>query len=268
MSLIPAELVHHAKKAVGVDLDDDKVRVTFADGTEIIADALIAADGVHSIVREKLLKYTPPTFTGRVAYRTVLALKDIDAPGLDATCKWWGTDRHFVHYRVGNQDELAFTTSVPDPAWDVESWSAVGDPDRLRAEFADFHPDVRSILDAVKTVNIWGIHSRDPLDNWVAGRAVLLGDACHTMPPYMAQGAAMALEDSVVLARCIRAAVDNGSRLEDAFRMYQDARHDRTAAVQKGARANTWGRYGWEADWVFGYDAFNTPLRSAREEIA
>ena len=125
---------------------------------------------------------------------------------VDTCTKWWGPDRHIVTYPVtAGRDETYFVTSVPDPIWDVESWSARGDMAEVLAAFAGFHPDVQRVLAACPQVHKWALFERDPLPLWGDGPIVLLGDACHPMTPYMAQGAASALEDSAVLARCVEA---------------------------------------------------------------
>ena len=99
---------------------------------------------------------------------------------LDESAKWWGPDRHIVIYYVTrSRDEIYFTTSQPEPDFQVESWSATGDVNELRAAFADFHPDVRAVLDACPSVHKWAIFERDPLAKWTEGNITLMGDACH-----------------------------------------------------------------------------------------
>ena len=152
-------------------------------------------------------------------------------------------------------------TSVPEPAeWLTrESWSAKGDVKELRAAYEGFHPDVRAVLDACPDCHKWAILEREPLPRWSEGRAVLLGDACHPMTPYMAQGAATSIEDAAVLARCLREV--NGDDIEGAFRRYEAHRKPRTSRIQAISSANTWLRTG-EADtaWLYGYDAWSAPL--------
>src|SRR5258705_3323395 len=120
--------------------------------------------------------------------------------------KWGGTARHIVIYSTRrDRSEIYFVTSVPEPAeWVTrESWSATGDVGELRKAYEGFHPDVRAVLDACPDCHKWAILEREPLPKWSDGRVVLLGDACHPMTPYMAQGAATAMEDAAVLARCL-----------------------------------------------------------------
>src|ERR1700738_2295196 len=204
---VPAGIVEFNRKLVGLAQDDSSVTISFADGTTATVDALIGADGVHSVVRDIILGEEAPTFSGRVAYRAVFpaALLGDDQINLSRT-KWWGPDRHIVIYYVtAARDEIYFVTSQPeDASWMTpESWSTKGDMNVLRAAFATFNPEVLKVLNACPEAYKWALMERDPFTHWVEGRIALLGDACHPMPPYMAQGAAMALEDAGVLARCL-----------------------------------------------------------------
>jgi salicylate hydroxylase/6-hydroxynicotinate 3-monooxygenase len=256
-SAVPAELIAFDRKLAGLDRSGAGVRLRFTDGSTETADALIGADGVHSIVREILLGPEKPKFTGRVAHRTTFASALMGDFSLDTCTKWWGPDRHIVIYPVrAGREETYFVTSVPDPDWDVESWSARGDMDEVIAAFAGFHNDVQRVLTACPQVNKWALFERDPLTHWGDGPIVLLGDACHPMTPYMAQGAASALEDAAVLARCIEAADDPS----EAFRRFQAARLERTARLQLTSRENKWGTQGGDPGWVYGYDALSAPI--------
>ncbi len=182
----------------------DGVRSGFADGSRADADLVIGADGVHSVVRDSLFGAEKPIFTGRVAYRTTYPASRLGGAAIDDCAKWWGPDRHIVIYYVNpRRDEIYFVTSTPEPDFDVESWSAKGDLDMLRAAYRDFHPKVRAVLDACPEVHKWALFEREPLLRWSADRITLLGDACHPMTPYMAQGAATAIEDAAVLPRCL-----------------------------------------------------------------
>jgi salicylate hydroxylase/6-hydroxynicotinate 3-monooxygenase len=263
--IVPADTIRMGKTLVRIASDGPKVALTFADGSEVLADAVIGADGVHSLVRQHVGITDRPHFTGRVAYRTTFPatlLRGVDV-GMSRT-KWWGPDRHIVIYPVtASRDEIYFVTSQPERAdWiTAESWSAKGDVGELRAAFADFHPDVRAVLASAPEVHKWGIFERDPLPTWRKVRVVLLGDSCHPMTPYMASGAAMALEDAVVLARCFDEMAGEG--VERIFDVYEATRKPRTSAVQAGSSANTWMRDATNPDWLYGYDAWAAPLAAA-----
>ena len=240
-----------------------RVEVSFADGTEIEADAVIGADGVHSLIRDHVAGPEQPRFIGRLAYRTTFPAALLRGVEIGSSrTKWWGPDRHIVIYFVtAAHDEVYFTTSQPEKAdWITkESWSTKGNLGEMREAFAGFHPDVRAVLAAAPEVHKWGIFERDPLATWSKGRVCLLGDACHPMTPYMASGAAMALEDAAVLARCIEEIKD----IEEAFRVYEATRKPRASAVQAGSSANTWMRNETNPDWLYGYDAWTAPLVGA-----
>jgi 2-polyprenyl-6-methoxyphenol hydroxylase-like FAD-dependent oxidoreductase len=259
-SIVPAECVHLGKKLVAVNARGARVELSFADGSEVESDAVIGVDGVHSLLRDHVVGTEQPRFVGRLAYRTTFPaalLRGIEI-GPSRT-KWWGADRHIVIYFVtAARDEVYFTTSQPERAdWITrESWSAKGALAEMRAAFANFHPDVRAVLSAAPDVYKWGIFERDPLPTWRKGRIVLLGDACHPMTPYMASGAAMALEDAAVLARCVGEVDD----IADAFRLYEATRKPRASRVQTGSSANTWMRNATNPDWLYGYDAWTAPL--------
>ena len=176
--------------------------------------------------------------------------------------KWWGPDRHIVIYYVNAaRSELYFVTSVPEPAeWLTrESWSAMGDVSELRKAYEGFHHEVRAVLEACPDCHKWAILDRDPLPRWSDGRVVLLGDACHPMTPYMAQGAATAIEDAAVLARCLEEV--EGEDIEGAFQRYEAHRKPRTSRIQAISRANTWMKGGDDdTSWLYGYDAWHVPL--------
>jgi salicylate hydroxylase/6-hydroxynicotinate 3-monooxygenase len=106
-------------------------------------------------------------------------------------------------------------------------------------------------------VHKWAIVDRDPLPRWADGAMVLLGDAAHPMTQYMAQGAASAMEDAVVLSRCIEAAPGD---MPAAFARYAKARRERTARIQGTSSQNTFMRQPTNPDWVYGYDAWTAPL--------
>ena len=262
-SAVPARNIHFNRKLVGLDHSAAGVRLAFADGSHAVADAAVGADGVHSLVRELVLGPDQPIHKGRIAYRAVFPSERLGGRDLGPSrTKWWGVDRHIVIYYVtAAKSEVYFVTSVPEPAdWlTPESWSAKGDVEEVRAAYEGFHPDVRAVLAACPDCHKWAILEREPLPRWGDGRVVLLGDACHPMTPYMAQGAATAIEDAAVLARCIEAF--EGDDLERAFRCYEATRKPRTSRIQAISSANTWMQGGNEdGGWLYGYDAWNVPL--------
>jgi salicylate hydroxylase/6-hydroxynicotinate 3-monooxygenase len=256
-SAVPAERIIFGKRLVDFDRTESGLTLRFADATTSPVDALIGADGVHSVVREVLFGAERPRFTGRVAHRTVFPAWRLAGRAPGACTKWWGVDRHIVIYPTSRDgQEIYFVTSVPDPDWDVESWSTRASVDEVIECMAGFHDDVQRVVAACPGVHKWALFERDPLPRWADGPVVLLGDACHPMTPYMAQGAATALEDAAVLSRCL----ENESDPQSAFSCFQQTRLERTARIQLTSRQNTWGKQPTDPGWLYGYDAWQTPL--------
>jgi 6-hydroxynicotinate 3-monooxygenase len=268
LSALPAEIIHLGKRLVGLDQTASQVTLTFADGSRAHADAVIGADGVHSVVRDIIIGPDVPLHKGRIAYRGVFPSALMNGRDLGPSrTKWWGIDRHIVIYYTNKaRGEVYFVTSVPEPAeWVTsESWSAKGDVKELRQAYAGFHADVRAVLDACPDCHKWAILEREPLSRWSDGRVVLLGDACHPMTPYMAQGAATAIEDAAVLARCLDAT--DSEDIEGAFRRYEAHRKPRTSLIQAISSANTWMKEGnSDTRWLYGYDAWSARLDEAAD---
>jgi salicylate hydroxylase/6-hydroxynicotinate 3-monooxygenase len=260
--VVPNEIIHLNKKLVGLEQNGGPVTLSFADGTTATADAVIGADGVHSRVRDIIIGPDKPLHRGRIAYRSVFKSNLMPKEISISRTKWWGEDRHIViYYTTKDRSELYFVTSVAEPAGWVtkESWSATGDVHELRAAYAGFHPEVRMVLDACPSCHKWAILEREPLPTWSQGRVVLIGDACHPMTPYMAQGAATSIEDAAVLARCLKDARVDG--IEAAFKRFEAHRKPRTSKIQAISSANTWMSGGNDdPSWLYGYDAWNVSL--------
>jgi salicylate hydroxylase/6-hydroxynicotinate 3-monooxygenase len=259
---VPAGIVTLGRKLAALDVGAQHTSLLFEDGGRVTADVVIGADGVHSLIRETMLGPEQPRFTGRVAYRTTFPAALMgDTRITPVRTKWWGPDRHMVVYYVtAKQDEVYFVTSQPEDAGWVtpESWSAKGDLNVLREAYAGFHPEVQAVLRACPDVHKWALLERDPLPRWTEGPVALLGDACHPMTPYMAQGAASALEDAAVLSRCLDGIERDA--VAAALRCYEATRKPRASEIQGSSRKNTWMRNSTDPTWVYGYDAWNTPL--------
>jgi len=260
---LPAEILHLGKKLVGLEQHGGQVILRFADGSRAKADAVIGADGVHSVVREIIIGPDIPIHKGRIAYRAVFPSALLN--GFDigpSRTKWWGIDRHIViYYTTADRSELYFVTSVPEPAeWlTPESWSAKGEVQELRRVYEGFHYDVRAVLEACPDCHKWAILEREPLACWSDGPVTLLGDACHPMTPYMAQGAATAIEDAAIVARCLKEV--EGEDIEGAFARYESHRKPRTSLIQAISSANTWMKGGdGDTSWLYGYNAWEVEL--------
>ena len=260
LSKVNSDSVHLQKKLEHYKINNGIVQLTFEDGTTHEVDALIGADGIHSRVREQMLGADKPRFTGRVAYRTTFPASLMNGYSIDDCTKWWGIDRHIVIYYVTpKKDEIYFVTSVPEPEWNNESWSAKGDLGELRNAFNGFHEQVQKVLAACPDVHKWSLYERDPLPTWRDQQVVLLGDSCHPMVPYMAQGAAMAIEDAAVLTRVLEKQED----IPEAFKQFESLRKERTSTVQLTSHKNQWMSKRTDSDWVYGYDAWGINISSS-----
>ncbi len=245
------------------ELDDSgsKVRLTYANGESAKADVVIGADGVNSKVREILLGPERPTYSGDVIYRGLYPMSRLNGYVPEDHNKWWHDDRRFVliYYITAGREDAYFIAGVPEPVWGKDDYSPMTvSTEHVVNAFHDFHPDVLRVLAAAPEASRWAVLERDPLPLWSRGRIVILGDACHPMPPYMGQGGSMALEDAAMLARCIGFAGD--TNLERAFQLYETNRAPRTRRVQLESKKGDWQRYDMDHKWVLGYDAFTVPL--------
>jgi salicylate hydroxylase/6-hydroxynicotinate 3-monooxygenase len=265
-SAVPPEIIRLDHRLVGMDHTSAGVRLGFANGASVEADAVIGADGVNSVLKTLLFGEDALNVTGRIAYRATYPAARLNGFEMDECAKWWGKDRHIVMYYVKpDRSEVYFVTSQPEPEFGIESWSAEGDVDVLRAAFEGFHPTVQRVLAACPSVHKRVLVDREPLERWGDGNAVLLGDAAHPMTPYMAQGAAMAIEDAAVLSRCLEGMAKQGGARDGvaaALRRYEASRSDRTSRMQLTSRQNDWGKGMTQTDWVYGYNAWTAPLAS------
>jgi salicylate hydroxylase/6-hydroxynicotinate 3-monooxygenase len=258
-ALVPHDCIHLGKKLTTIERRESSATLSFANNSRVEAALVVGADGIHSVVRETLFGAEKPRFTGRVAYRAVYPTARINGIAIDERAKWWGPDRHVVHYfTTPKKDEIYFIAVTPEPDFRVESWSTSGDKNMLLAAFAGFHPTVCAILSAAPEVRKWALVERDPMPSWWKNVVVLLGDACHPMTPYMAQGAASAIEDAVVLVRCLeQVGCDDTPK---ALAGYVASRKERTDRIQLTNRENTWLRERTDTDWVYEYDAWRARL--------
>lgn len=239
----------------------DEVHLEFGNGAQEKVDVLIGADGIHSAVRTAIFGPENPTFTGVVAYRAVVPTERLAGlPNLDAFTKWWGPDSEtqIVSFPLNRGKDIFIFATTPQETWTEESWTRPGSIQELRAAYESFHPEARQLLNASESVLKSALYVRDPLPEWSKESVTLLGDACHPMMPFMAQGAGQAIEDAVVLARHLEGA--DVTTVEAALKGYELSRRERTSQIQHGSRENSWLKEGGNADWVYEYDAWSVPL--------
>ena len=255
---LPSGTVEMGRRVAGVA----DGRIEFTDGSTASADVIVGADGIHSAVRTALLGPDQPTFTGVVAFRAVVPADRVGTvPNLDCFTKWWGPDSstQIVTFPLNQGKDIFVFATCGQEEWTEESWTTPGSVAELRELYRDFHPEARALLDACDDVLKSALYVRDPLASWTDGRSVLLGDAAHPMMPFMAQGAGMAIEDAVVLARCLSLFDDPAVALQT----YQETRLERTSRIQRGSRSNEWLKVAGNGDWVYEYDAWQVPLELA-----
>jgi salicylate hydroxylase len=233
---VPVERVHLGHRLTDVMDRGDHVEARFANGARIDFDALVGADGIHSRVRDALFGPDEPRFTGCAAFRGLVPEECLRELALEVTAQvWMGPGQHFVHYFVSRGRLVNFVAVVEQAAWTRESWTERGDVAGALAVFEGWHPQVRTILGSVDEIFVWGLFDRAPMERWSQGRVTLLGDACHAMLPFMAQGAAQAIEDGATLAACL-AALDTD--IPAALRRYEQLRRPRASRLQALSTAN------------------------------
>ena len=214
----------------------DYVSVT-VNGSTHHGDVLIGADGIHSAIRATLWGEEKPTFTGNIAWRAVVPTSALpEGMVRPMSTAWWGPGKHFVHYYVKGGTLVNCVCVVEKAGWEVESWTEPGDLEELKTDFSGWHRDIQTLIAAADQTSLykWALFDRPPMPSWGQRRVTLLGDACHPTLPFMAQGAAMAIEDGAVLAACL--AQDSNTPV--ALKRYEDLRRARTAFVQNGSRRN------------------------------
>jgi salicylate hydroxylase len=228
---LPAERLHIGHRFTALVDQGDHVEATFENGLHISVDALVGADGIHSTVRDVLFGPEKPHFTGCVAYRGLVPASRLTHLDLEVTCQvWMGPGKHFVHYYVQNRRLVNCVAAIEQDTWTRESWTDRSEVADWLAAHEGWHPQVRGIIGAADEAFIWALFDRRPMARWSVGRVTLLGDACHAMLPFMAQGAAQAIEDGATLAACLSQTA--AQYLPDAFRRYEALRLPRASRVQ------------------------------------
>jgi len=229
-----SDLIHveTSTKVVSVTQDNEGVTAVDQNGRVFKADALVAADGVRSVIREKMFK-DPPRISGHVVYRAVVPVAEMPLDlQINAPVVWAGPDCHLVHYplRDGQQYNLVVTFHSRDE----EEWGVTdGSKEEVLSYFEGICPRARQMLHLPKTWRRWATADRNPLEKWGDGRVTMLGDAAHGMLQYMAQGACMAIEDAVTLGQAMKHCQGD---VVKTFQLYEKSRIPRTARVVLSAR--------------------------------
>jgi len=233
---LPRGVVHTGDRCIGFEQIGTVARVSFANGSAAEGDLVVAADGIHSELQRNVAPPSRPVFSGSVAYRGVILHERIPHFPTDAWLMWLGKGKHFLTFPLRGGELINYVGFVPADEEMRESWSAPGDPEVLRREFAGWEPRVESLLRQVQVTFRWVLYDREPLPTWILGRLALLGDAAHPMLPHLGQGANQSIEDGMALAIILARA--NRVRISAALLAYERLRRERVALIQRGAREN------------------------------
>ncbi len=277
---VAPDAIRTGTAATGFEQTDTAITLHLASGEHIEGDALIGADGVHSAIRGHMFGVSRAQFTGIMAWRGLIPMQRLPTHlrRLVGT-NWNGRGGHVVTYPLRRGEILNFVGALERDDWRVESWTEAGTIAECARDFADWHPDIQTMIHAIDTPYKWALLGREPLPRFSIGRATLLGDAAHPTLPFLAQGANMAIEDGMVLARCLAQNDD----IPIALRRYEAARLARTAAIVRGSndnarrfhnpaltQADTAAAYldrEWTPekvreryDWLYDYDALTVPV--------
>jgi len=230
---VPRACIRLNAKCTAVSQLGDRAVLSFADGSSADADVVVGADGIRSAVREDLFGPDAPRFTGHIVWRGLVPNdslpKGLIEPDMTA---WFGPKGTVVHYYV-RRGEIVNWIAHYEADWREESWSIESDWREAAQAYAGWHPLLNELFSRTQRCYKWALYDRDPLPRWTQGRITLLGDAAHPMLPYLAQGAAQAIEDGYVLAEMLAA---NREDPQGALVAYEQARLPRTARIQLHAR--------------------------------
>jgi salicylate hydroxylase len=233
------DLIRLNRKATGFTETDRGVTLNLADGSSVAGDILIGADGLKSTIARQIVGEIPATYTGDAAWRITVPVERLPKPFLPQVMSLFlGPGGHAVCYYLRGGALLNFVGCVETELAAEESWTQKFPWDLLQKDYEGWHPAVQAIVDAVDKDQCyrWSMHNRPPVRNWSTRRATILGDAAHATLPYLAQGAAMAIEDGAVLARALKQAPSIAEGLD----LYQRNRVDRTARIVEQSTQNRW----------------------------
>lgn len=212
--------------------DSDGVTLHLGDGSSATGDVLIGADGLKSNVRDRLLGSTPCNWTGNVAWRGTIPVEKLPKNFMEKCVSLFvGPRKHMVIYYLRRQELVNFVGVVENDDWKEEGWTVKSPWSELKTDFDGWHDTVQRVIDAVDKDECyrWALFNRLPIDNWSSEHVTLLGDSAHATLPFLASGAAMAIEDARILSRSF----ERSGTIADCLRVYQRSRIARTRLVQE-----------------------------------
>lgn len=255
-------------EVIEVREESDRARVHLSDGRSVDADVVIGADGIHSRVRTGLA-HDAPRYTGHVIYRGLVERDRLPGFEVPQVRLWMGPGQHVISYPIcaGRIVYFGATATVQD--WPSACWSVPAEPAELADSYRGWSDEIQALIAAARDITCWALYDRAPLLQWGGPCSTLIGDAAHSMLPFMAQGANQAIEDAIVLAMCLRDGCDSS-----ALRRYESIRKPRVERIHALSRANadlfhlasgpsqesrdrTFEQF-WtlsNLDWLYGHDA-------------
>lgn len=223
-------------KCIGFEETAQGVSLKLSDGRIVTGDMLVGADGIHSTIRKQILGDTPANWTGCVAWRGTVPIERLPDGFMDkVVTNFVGPQKHVVLYYLRSMKLVNLVGVVENESWRDESWTVKAPWEELKADYHGWHDTVQTVIDALDRDECyrWALFNRLPVDNWSTHRATLLGDAAHATLPFMASGAAMAIEDGMILSR----SVGKATSVPEALQCYQRNRLERTARIQTESTA-------------------------------
>jgi salicylate hydroxylase len=268
---LPDHCIHVGATCIGAASTSRGAVAHFAGGAEVEADVVVGADGIRSVVREKLFGEQPARFTQQTAWRCMVPIECVPTRvgpdravrlGRDEYVGWLGPTGHVICYPIRGGELYNIFAGHVSEDWAEESWTVPSTVDALLGAYSGWNEALLGMLGKVERCFHWGIYDRDPLPQWTRGAVTLLGDAAHPMMPTLAQGAAITLEDAFALARNL-AQHDNPRA---ALTAYEAERRPRAGKVQLQARQQFQNNRKVPAppplsrDWIFEHDATRQPV--------
>ena len=287
---LPDGIVTLGARCVAVEPDGSTAVARFKDGSEVEADVIVGADGIHSAVRASLFGPDDPKFTGKICYRSVVPVDAVaGGPPPNDNAQWLGPHGTIVLYPVRRDELINVVCHYDDDAYRPESWVSECERSEVLERYSGWHESLLRIVSAGELWDKWALYDRDPIRQWTRGRVTVLGDAAHPMLPYLGQGACQAMEDGCVLAAALTAEPDDPLA---ALALYERARRPRASQVVLAARergvsnhlASPWAalrrdvsiavrrRFGRDLDgrgtaWIPEYDASSPDVLGAPDRV-